>query len=119
MNIRLGSSYSAYTAKSENTNRLTENLLLENHKKSKAKYEIKKENGYIRHYVTKANGEVIMIKETKLPKSVENEHSTGEIKDMLMQQLTKMLDKEQFSTLTKTGLAGQREKQLQKYVTGI
>lgn len=123
MNIHFGSHNHYSTLKKEGSNRLADALFLDKNKKSKAAYEIKKENGYIRHYVTKANGEKVMIKETKLPKSKENEQSTGDVKDMvkemMMNQLTKTLDKEPFNKIHKTGLAAQKEKQLEKYATGI
>ena len=123
MNIQLGNSNYLSALKKDGSNRLSDDLFLDKNKKSKATYEIKKENGYIRHYVTKANGEKITIKETKLPKSKENEQGTGEMKDMIidmvMNQLTKVLDKEQFNKFSKTGLIGQKEKQLEKYTTSI
>ncbi|MDM5246525.1 MULTISPECIES: hypothetical protein [unclassified Lysinibacillus] len=123
MNIQLGNSNYLSTLKKDGSNRLSDDLFLDKNKKSKATYEIKKEKGYIRHYVTKANGEIVMIKETKLPKSKENEQSSGDMKDMItemvMNQLTKILDKEQFNKFSKTGLVAQKEKQIEKYATSI
>ncbi|MGE7092611.1 hypothetical protein ACQKII_14425 [Lysinibacillus sp. NPDC048646] len=123
MNVQLGSSYYLSTLKKDGSNRLSDNLFLDKNKKPKATYEIKKENGYIRHYVTKANGEKVMIKETKLPKSQENEQGSSDMKDMItemvMNQLTKVLDKEQFNKFSKTGLSAQKEKQIEKYATII
>lgn len=123
MKIQLGSSNYLSTLKKDDSNRLSDDLFLDKDKKSKTAYEIKKENGYIRHYVTKANGDKVMIKETKLPKSKENEQSSGDMKDMItelvMNQLTKVLDKEQFNKFSKTGLSAQKEKQIEKYNTSI
>lgn len=123
MNIQLGNSNYLSSLKKDGSNCLSDDLFLDKNKKSKATYEIKKENGYIRHYVTKANGEKVMIKETKLPKSKENEQGTSEMKDMItemvMNQLTKVLDKEQVNKFSKTGLVGQKEKQIEKYITSI
>ncbi|QDQ03031.1 hypothetical protein FOH38_22715 [Lysinibacillus fusiformis] len=123
MNVQLGSSYYLSTLKKSGSNLLSNELFLDKDKKSKATYEIKKENGYIRHYVTKANGEKVMIKETKLPKSQENEQGSSDMKDMItemvMNQLTKVLDKEQFDKFSKTGLSAQKEKQIEKYATII
>ena len=123
MNIQLGNSNYLSTLKKDGSNRLSDDLFLDKNKKSKATYEIKKEKGYIRHYVTKANGEKVMIKETKLPKSKENEQSSGDMKDMItemvMNQLTKVLDKEQFNKFSKSGLVVQKEKQIEKYATSI
>lgn len=123
MKIQLGNSSYIQSVKKDSSNRLFDALFLDKHKKSKATYEIKKEDGYIRHYVTKANGEKVIIKEMKLPKSQEHEQSTGEMNDviteMVMNQLTKAFDKEQFDKFSKTGLVAQKEKQLAKYSTGI
>lgn len=122
MNSQFGISHVG-SVKKNSVHRLSDELFLDKRKKSKATYEIKKENGYIRHYVTKANGEKLMIKETKLPKSKENEQGTGEMKelimDMVMKQVTKVFDKEQVIKFSKTGVVGQKEKQLEKYATSI
>ncbi|WP_274310180.1 hypothetical protein [Solibacillus daqui] len=64
MNIHLESHNYYNTIKKESSIRLSDALFLDKNKKSEAAYEIKKENGYIRHYVTKANGEKIMLRET-------------------------------------------------------
>lgn len=101
MKIQLGNSSYIQSVKKDSSNRLFDALFLDKHKKSKATYEIKKEDGYIRHYVTKANGEKVMITE------------------MVMNHLTKAFDKEQFDKFSKTGLAAQKEKPLAKYSTGI
>lgn len=123
MNVQLGSSNYFSTLKTDGSIQLSDDLFLDKSKKSKATYEIKKENGYIRHYVTKANGEKVMIKETKLPKSQENEESSGDVKEMiteiLMHHLTNMLDKKQFDQFSKTGISAQKEKQIEKYTTSI
>ncbi|WP_042474908.1 hypothetical protein [Bacillus ndiopicus] len=123
MNIQLGSSRYSSISQPKSPKRIADDLFLDNKKKNNAKYEIKKENGYIRHYVTQADGKVVMIKETKLPKSEENEQDSSDIKDlmndMILHQLTKALDKEQFSKFSKTGLAAQKEKQIQKYALSI
>ncbi len=39
--------------------------------------------------------------------------------EMVMSQLTKTLDKEQFNMFSKTGLVAQKEKQIEKYITSI
>lgn len=94
-----------------------------NGKRYKPTYEIKKENGYLRHYVTKANGERVMIKETKLPKAEEQAQTTGEVKDqvneMVLAQLTKPIHRDVFERFEKTGIFAQKEKQLTAYKTGI
>ncbi|MFT9817537.1 hypothetical protein [Lysinibacillus sp. NPDC056185] len=96
-------------------NRLSPDLFLDKNKLAKAKYEIKREGGYIRHYVTKLDGERVMIKETKLPKGHDTDQSTGEmpdvLKDNLLNQFTKTLDHQTSDELLKTGLAGQKAKE--------
>ncbi|MFB7158079.1 hypothetical protein [Lysinibacillus sp. NPDC056232] len=103
------------TIKKDELNRLSPDLFLDKNKQSKAKYEIKKEDGYIRHYVTKLNGERVMIKETKLPKGPDTDQSTGEMPDILvdnlLKQFTKTLDHQLSDELLKTGLAGQKAKE--------
>jgi len=103
------------TIKKDELNRLSPDLFLDKNKPSKAKYEIKREDGYIRHYVTKLNGEVVMIKETKLPKGQDSDQSTGEMPDVLidnlLKQFTKMLDHQKSNELLKTGFAGQKAKE--------
>ncbi|MFF5995110.1 hypothetical protein AAGS61_10175 [Lysinibacillus sp. KU-BSD001] len=91
-----------------NSSSLSSNLFLGN-KKPASIYEIKKENGYIRHYVNKPNGEKIMIKETKLPKSQENEYSSSNnLKDVLYNQL---MDTKNLKEVLNTGITGQKAKQ--------
>ncbi|WP_313891639.1 hypothetical protein [Psychrobacillus sp.] len=104
---------------------LPDELFLDKAKKrnAKAKYEIKTENGYIRHYVTKLNGDRVMVKEVKLRKGQEDKNSSGElvdvVRDALMTQLTQQLDKQNTEKFSQTGWGGQKEKQLEKYQTGI
>ncbi|MGE7674003.1 hypothetical protein ACQKMV_10540 [Lysinibacillus sp. NPDC094403] len=99
--------------KKDELNSLSPDLFLDKNKQAKAKYEIKREGGYIRHYVTKLNGERVMIKETKLRQ--DTDQSTGEmpdvLKDNLLNQFTKTLDQQTSNELSKTGLAGQKAKE--------
>jgi len=103
------------TIKKDELNRLSPDLFLDKNKQSKAKYEIKKEGGYIRHYVTKLNGERVMIKETKLPKGKDSDQSTGKMPDVLidnlLKQFTKIVDHQKSNELLKTGLTGQKAKE--------
>ncbi|MFJ6208179.1 hypothetical protein [Lysinibacillus sp. NPDC092081] len=103
------------TIKKDELNRLSPDLFLDKNKQEKAKYEIIREDGYIRHYVTKLNGERVMIKETKLPKGQDTDQSTGEMSDVLidnlLNQFTKTLDHQTSDELLKTGLAGQKAKE--------
>lgn len=97
--------------------------VLNKDKTHKPTYEIKKENGYLRHYVTKANGDKVMIKETKLPKSEEQAQTSGEIKDqvteMVLTQLAKPIHRDSLERFEKTGIFAQKEKQLAAYKTSI
>ncbi|GAB0168798.1 hypothetical protein LSPCS325_22350 [Lysinibacillus sp. CTST325] len=103
------------TIKKDELNRLSPDLFLDKNKGAKAKYEIIREDGYIRHYVTKLNGERVMIKETKLPKRQGTDQSTGEMHDVLidnlLNQFTKTLDHQKSDELLKTGLAGRKAKE--------
>ncbi|MFF2175146.1 hypothetical protein ACFVT8_01565 [Lysinibacillus sp. NPDC058147] len=103
------------TIKKDELNSLSSDLFLDNDKQAKAKYEIKREGGYIRHYVTKLDGKRVMIKETKLSKGQDTDQSTGEmpdvLRDKLLNQFTKTLDHQTSDELLKTGLAGQKAKE--------
>lgn len=112
--IRIPSTNNNYinTIKKDELNGLSPNLLLDKNKQSKAKYEIKKENSYIRHYVTNINSERVMIKEIKLPKGQDTGQSAGEMPDVLIEnllkQFTKIIDHQKSPDIFKTGLAGQK-----------
>lgn len=64
-----------------------------------------------------------MTKESKLPKSKAYEQSTGDVKDMVtkmgMSRLAKTVDKDHFNKFSKSSLTAQKEKQIEKYTTGI
>lgn len=112
--MRIQSTNNSYinTIKKDQFNRLSPDLFLDKDKQAKAKYEIKREGAYIRHYVTKLDGERVMIKETKLPKGQDTDQNTGEmpdvLKDNLLNQFTKTLDLQTSNEILKTGLAGQK-----------
>lgn len=125
LNVQLGSSNYFSVLKKDDFNRLSDDLFLRNNKK-KATYEIKKENGYIRHIVTKENGEKVIIREVKLSKKEEKEEDSGDIKDMITQKLANQLLKslenaQNHQKLLKTGITGQkeREKQISQYIMNI
>ncbi|MEB2279048.1 hypothetical protein LAV73_03400 [Lysinibacillus xylanilyticus] len=103
------------TIKKGEINRLSPDLFLDKNKEAKAKYEIIREDGYIRHYVTKLNGERVMIKETKLPKGQDTKQSTGGMPEVLLDslfnQFTKTLDHQKSDELLKNGIAGQKAKE--------
>ncbi|MFJ8088827.1 hypothetical protein ACIQ7N_11545 [Lysinibacillus sp. NPDC095746] len=104
-----------HTIKKGEINRLSPDLFLDKNKKAKAKYEIIREGGYLRHYVTNLNGERVLIKETKLPKEQDTEQSTGGMTDVLLDslfnQFTKTLDHQKSDDLLKNGIAGQKAKE--------
>jgi hypothetical protein len=121
MNVQLGSSNYFSTLKKEE--RLSDNLFLAN-KKRKATYEIKKENGYVRHIVTKENGEKVIVREVKISKQEEQEHSSGEVNDMVTHKLVEQMmqsfdDRQNQQKFLKTGIAGLKEKQISKYIVSI
>jgi len=125
MNVQLGGNNYFSVLKKDGFNRLSDDLFLRNNKK-KATYEIKKENGYIRHIVTKENGEKVIIREVKLTKKEEKEEASGDIKYMITQKLANQLlksleDTQNHQKLLKTGIAGQkeREKQILQYIMNI
>lgn len=125
MNVQLGSSNYFSTIKKEGSTRLMDDLFL-GLKKKKATYEIRKENGYVRHIVTKENGEKVVVREVKLPKKEEKEESSGDIKDMITQKLANQLfkaldDRQNQQNFFTTGVAGQKEKEqkILKYATSM
>lgn len=120
MNVQLGSSNYFSTLKKEE--RLSADLFLV--KKRKATYEIRKEDGYIRHIVTKENGEKVVVREVKISKQEEKEHSFGDINDMIAQKLVDQMiksfdDRQNQQKFLKTGIAGLKEKQITKYIVSI
>lgn len=121
MILQFGSSNNFSVLKKDNSFGLSEDLFLNSKKKkNKATYEIQIENGYVRHYIIKANGERVMIKEKKLPKTnavAEGNFDTKDIiNEVLMNQLSKVLDKEQYHKFSKIGFAAQKEKLIEKYL---
>ncbi|MEG0383196.1 hypothetical protein [Solibacillus cecembensis] len=123
MYIQLGSNKYVSSLKKDGFNRLSDDLFLGINKK-KATYEIKKENGYVRHIVTKEDGKKVIIREVKLPKSEGNKESSGDVKEMITQKLATQLfqsldDRQNQRKFSKTGLAGQKENQISKYTMSM
>ena len=121
MNIQAMNSYPITATK--RAPHLPSNFFLSEEQQGKTTYEIKKEDGYLRHYVTKANGERVMVKESKLPKSQKEDESTGDLQGMVdeivIKKLTDVLDPELVKLFSKTGVVAQKEKQLERYMTSI
>jgi len=92
-------------------------------KNNKARFEIRNEGGYIRKYIAKANGDKILIMETKQTQAQEGMQSneTGDLidiaHDMLMRQLEKSSDPLQQEKQSMA--AWEKESGITKYKTGI
>jgi len=121
MNVQLGSSNYFSTLKKDTC--LSDDLFLAN-KKRKATYEIKREHGYVRHIVTKENGEKVIVREVKISKYEENEQSSGDVNDMITQKLVEQMiksfdDRQNQQKFFKTGIASLKEKHISKYTVSI
>ncbi|MEB2280952.1 hypothetical protein LAV73_13200 [Lysinibacillus xylanilyticus] len=86
----------------------------EDEKNNKSKLEIRYENGYIRKYIVKPNGQRILIMEVK--QTQENMKESGDLKDMLIQQLEKLTNPKKYEQNTSILEKG---KIFYKYKTGI
>ncbi|WP_337993618.1 hypothetical protein, partial [Lysinibacillus sp. CNPSo 3705] len=81
---------------------------------NKSKLEIRYENGYIRKYIVKPNGQRILIMEVK--QTQENRKESGDLKDMLIQQLEQLTNPKKYEQNTSIL---EKEKIFSKYKTGI
>lgn len=81
---------------------------------NKSKLEIRYENGYIRKYIVKPNGQRILIREVK--QTQENRKESGDLKDMLIQQLEQLTNPKKYEQNTSIL---EKEKIFSKYKTGI
>ncbi|KOS69243.1 hypothetical protein AEA09_12230 [Lysinibacillus contaminans] len=92
-------------------------------KKGKAKFEIRSENGYIRHYIIKANGEKILVKEVKQQQETLSATGTGELSasldKMLMEQLTSKQPTNQQNNVVNEDSNEQKEARINKYKASI
>ena len=90
---------------------------------SKPKFVVRHENGYIRKYVVKANGDEMLVMETKQKENPDGtlQNESGDLKDMASDMLMKQLE-------TSSGFQKQDEKSMSvwdkensifKYKTGI
>lgn len=115
----------AGTIKKNNMKSLSPDLFLDEEKKKrgKAKFEIRNENGYIRHYIIKANGEKILVKEVKQQQELSCETGRGEFSESLdkklIEQLTSKLPPNQRNKEIDEKIIGQRETRINKYKAGI
>lgn len=92
-------------------------------KNNKPRFEIRNEGGYIRKYVVKANGDRILIMETKQTKAQDGMQSneTGDLIDIAHDMLMKQLEKSANSLQQekKPMAAWKKESGITKYKTGI
>lgn len=114
------------TLKNEETKvqNLSHLMLDEEEKKNqKPRFEVRNEGGYIRKYVVKANGDKILISETKQTEAQEGQQSneTGDLidiaHDMLMTQLERSSNPMQQEKQTKA--TWEKENGIARYKTGI
>ncbi len=89
----------------------------ENEKNIKPKFETRYEDGYIRTYLVKSNGQKlvrVLVKEVKQTK--ENMKESIDIEDMLIQELEKLSNPKKYEQNTSIF---EKEKNISKYKTGI
>lgn len=89
----------------------------ENEKNIKPKFETRYEDGYIRTYLVKSNGQKlvrVLVKEVKQTK--ENMKESIDIEDMLIQELEKVSNPKKYEQNTSIF---EKEKNISKYKTGI
>ncbi|MFJ8513624.1 hypothetical protein [Lysinibacillus xylanilyticus] len=86
----------------------------EDEKNSESKLEIRYENGYIRKYIVKPNGQRVLIMEVK--QTQENLKDSGDLNDILMQQLEKPSNPQKYEQNTSIL---DKEKNISKYKSGI
>jgi len=89
----------------------------ENEKNIKPKFETRYEDGYIRTYLVKSNGQKlvrVLVKEVKQTK--ENMKESIDTEDMLIQELEKVSNPQKYEQNTSIF---EKEKNISKYKTGI
>ncbi|MED4886544.1 hypothetical protein [Lysinibacillus fusiformis] len=87
---------------------------VEDEKNNKSKLEIRYENGYIRKYIVKPNGQRVLI--MKIKQTQENMKESGDLKDMLIQQIEKLYNPKKYEQHISIF---EKEKNISKYKTGI
>ncbi|MEQ6356487.1 hypothetical protein ABNX05_17840 [Lysinibacillus sp. M3] len=123
MKIQTGSTLN-YLKTEVNKNIKNENLLDlfgnenihkdEDEKNNKSKLEIRYENGYIRKYIVKPNGQRVLIMDVK--QTPKNMKESGDLNDMLIQQVEKLSNPKKYEQNTSIF---EKEKNISKYKTGI
>jgi len=112
--------------KNEEKNQGISSLFLDDDEKKtsgKPKFEIRNEDGYIRKYVVKANGDEILVMETKQKENPDGtvQNETGDLKDMANDMLMKLLELSDgnLPKFDKNVSSWERENNIFKYKTGI
>lgn len=112
--------------KNEEKNDGISSLFLDDDEKKtsgKPKFEIRNEDGYIRKYVVKANGDKILVMETKQKENPDGtaQNETGDLNDMATDMLMKQfeLSEGNLSKFDKNVSSWERENNIFKYKTGI
>lgn len=113
-------------AKNEEKNEGISTLFLdEDDKKSsgKPRFEVRNEGGYIRKYVVKANGDKILVMETKQKENPDGtiENESGDVLAMAHDMLIKQLElaDDHLTKQIKNVSSWERENSIFKYKTGI
>lgn len=95
----------------------------ENKTNSKPRFEVRIEGGYIRKYVVKANGDKVLIMETKQKENPDGtvENESGDLIDMANDMLMKQLEiSSDFQKKDKHNVSvWEKENSIFKYKTGI
>ncbi len=90
---------------------------VENEKNIKPKFETRYEDGYIRTYLVKSNGQKLvrlLVREVK--QTQENMKESIDLEDMLIQELEKLSNPKKYEQNTSIF---EKEKNISKYKTGI
>lgn len=92
-------------------------------KNNKAKFVVRNEGGYIRKYVVKANGDKILVMETKQEEKPDGtiEKESGDLVDMARDQLMRQLEQSANPQIGEREIKATWEKEsgITKYRTGI
>lgn len=92
-------------------------------KNNKAKFVVRNEGGYIRKYVVKANGDKILVMETKQEENPDGtiENESGDLVDMARDQLMRQLEQSANPQIGEREIKATWEKEsgITKYRTGI
>lgn len=98
-------------------------LMLDELKNNKPKFVVRNEGGYIRKYVVKANGDEILVMETKQKKNSDGtvDKESGNLVDMAHDKMMKQLELSSNPQMREreTKATWEKESGITKYKTGI